>query len=42
VSPEQAYQQAGIELHQLSRPLLKAILAGERELAELALSGAIV
>jgi hypothetical protein len=41
VSPEQAYQQAGIDLHQLSRPLLKAILAGEHELAELALSGAI-
>ena len=41
VSPEQAYQQAGIDLHRLSRPLLKAILAGDQELAQLALTGAI-
>ena len=41
VSPEQAYQQAGIDLHRLSRPLLKAILAGDQELAQLELSGAI-
>ena len=41
VSPEQAYQQAGIQLKQLSRPLLKAIQAGETELAELVLSGDI-
>mgnify|MGYP006269269801 CR=1 FL=1 len=41
VSPEVAYQQAGIALHKLSRPLLKAIQSGDQELAELVLSGAI-
>jgi len=41
VSPQHAYQQAGIRLIELSRPLLKAIVAGDRELAELALSGEI-
>lgn len=39
VSPEHAYGQAGIELKQLSRPLLKAIKAGETELAALVLAG---
>lgn len=39
VSPEHAYVQAGIELKQLSRPLLKAIQAGETELAALVLAG---
>lgn len=39
VSPEYAYVQAGIELKQLSRPLLKAIQAGETELAALVLAG---
>lgn len=41
ISPAHAYEQAGIQLIQLSRPLLKAIQAGERELAELALAGQI-
>jgi hypothetical protein len=41
VSPDHAYRQAGIELRSLSRPLLKAIQAGERELAILALNGEI-
>ena len=41
VSPEMAYQQAGIGLHRLSRPLPKAILAGDQEFAQPALSGAI-
>lgn len=40
-SPAQAYHQAGIALKSLSRPLLKAIQSGERELAALALSGEI-
>lgn len=35
VSPSHAYQEAGIELRTLSKPLLKAILGGERELAGL-------
>ena len=41
VSPADAYAKAGIELKPLSRPLLKAIQAGETELAELVLSGDI-
>ena len=41
VSPTDAYAKAGIELKPLSRPLLKAIQAGETELAELVLSGDI-
>jgi hypothetical protein len=41
VLPDHAYRQAGIELWSLSRPLLKAIQAGERELAVLALNSEI-
>ena len=41
VSPADAYTKAGIELKQLSRPLLKTIQAGETELAALVLSGEI-
>ena len=41
ISPEDAYEQAGIGLKQLSRPLLNAIRAGEHELASLALTGDI-
>ena len=41
ISPEQAYEQAGIQLKQLSRPLLRAIQSGETELAALVLSGDI-
>ena len=41
VSPEQAYQQAGIHLKQLSRTLLKEIKSGDTELAALVLSGDI-
>ena len=41
VSPNHSYQQAGIELRSLSRPLLKVIQAGERDLAILALNGGI-
>lgn len=41
VSPADAYAKAGIELKPLSHPLLKAIQAGETELAELVLSGDI-
>ena len=41
ISPEQAYEQADIQLKQLSRPLLRAIQSGETELAALVLSGDI-
>ena len=41
ISPEQAYEQAGIQLKQLSRPLLRAIQSGETDLAALVLSGDI-
>ena len=41
VSPENAYAQAGIQLKQLSKTLLKAIQAGETELAALVLAGDI-
>ena len=41
VSPAYAYAKAGIELKPLSWPLLKAIQAGETELAQLVLSGGI-
>lgn len=39
LSPEQAYLDAGIHLKSVSETLLKAILAGDRELASLVLSG---
>jgi hypothetical protein len=42
VSPDQAYNQAGIELRTLSRPLLKAICSGETDLVSGVLSGDIV
>jgi hypothetical protein len=41
ISPEDAYEQAGIGLKQLSRPLLNAIRAGEHQLASLVLTGDI-
>lgn len=41
ISPEVAYEQAGIGLKQLSRPLLNAIRAGEHQLASLVLTGDI-
>jgi hypothetical protein len=41
ISPADAYEQAGIGLKQLSRPLLNAIRAGEHQLASLVLTGDI-
>ena len=41
ISPEDSYEQAGIGLKQLSRPLLNAIRAGEHQLASLVLTGDI-
>ena len=41
VSSAQSYEDAGIKLHQLSSHILKAILAGDADIAQMVLSGDI-